>query len=95
MQFKLDVKTLVVGIVLGIVLTAGLGAVGGSADKTDFGIAIPNQGFALVQTADGSFYVVDAEKSTAERVIDRSRGSKGNAFTINSPGRGTKAPNSY
>ena len=95
MQFKLDVKTLVVGIVLGIVLTAGLGAVGGSADKTDFGIAIPNQGFALVQTANGSFYVVDAEKSTAERVIDRSRGSKGNAFTINSPGRGTKAPSSY
>lgn len=90
MQLKLDVKTLVVGIVLGIVLTVGLGAVGGSADKTDFGIAITNQGFALVQTADGSFYVVDAEKSTAERVIDRSRGSRDSAFTINSPARPTQ-----
>ncbi len=90
MQLTLDVKTLVVGIVLGIVLTAGLGAVGGSADKTDFGIAITNQGLALVQTANGSFYVVDAEKSTAERVIDRSKGSRDSAFTINSPARGTR-----
>ena len=90
MQLKLDVKTLVVGIVLGIVLTAGLGAVGGSADKTDFGIALTNQGLALVQTATGSFYVVDAEKSTAERVIDRSKGSRDSVFTINSPARSTK-----
>ena len=90
MQLKLDVKTLVVGIVLGIILTAGLGAVGGSADKTDFGLALTNQGLALVQTTDGSFYVVDAEKATAERVIDRSRGSKDSVFTINSPARATR-----
>ena len=90
MQLRLDVKTLVVGIVLGIVLTVGLGAVGGSADKTDFGLAIPNQGFALVQTANGSFYVVEARNSTAERVIDRSKGSRGNAFTMNSPVRPTR-----
>jgi len=90
MQLKLDVKTLVVGIVLGIVLTAGLGAVGGSADKTDFGLALTNQGFALVQTANGSFYVVDAEKSTAERVIDRSKGSRDSVFTMNSPARPTR-----
>ena len=90
MQLKLDVKTLVIGIVLGIVLTAGLGAVGGSADKTDFGLAISEQGFALVQTADGSFYVVDAEKSSAERVVNRTKGSRDSAFTINSPARRTR-----
>lgn len=90
MQIRLDVKTLVIGIVLGLVLTAALGAVGGSADKTDFGIAITNQGLALVQTADGTFYVVDAERATAERVIDRSKGSRESVFTINSPTRSTR-----
>ncbi|MHC4069618.1 MAG: hypothetical protein ACYS18_07735 [Planctomycetota bacterium] len=90
MQLRLDVKTLVVGIVLGIVLTVGLGAVGGSADKTDFGLAVEDQGFALVQTANGTFYVVDAEKANAERVEDRSPGSRGAVFTINSPTRPTR-----
>ncbi|MCJ7692561.1 MAG: hypothetical protein MUO22_04010 [Sedimentisphaerales bacterium] len=90
MEIKLDVKTLVVGIVLGIVLTISLGAVGGSADKTDFGIAIPNQGFALVQTTNGNFYVVDAERATSELVEDKSKGSRGGAFTINSPARATR-----
>ena len=90
MQLKLDVKTLVVGIVLGIILTIGLGAVG-SADKTDFGLAVAAQGFAVVQTADGSFYIVDAEKATAERVINRSKGSRDSAFTINSSSRGTRS----
>jgi len=90
MEIKIDVKTLVVGIVLGIVLTVSLGAVGGSADKADFGIAIPNQGFAFVQTTDGSFYVVDVEKATSELVMDESKGSRGGAFTINSPGRKTR-----
>ena len=36
MELKLDVKTLVIGIAIGVIITAAIGA--GSADKIDFGI---------------------------------------------------------
>lgn len=84
MELKIDVKTLVVGIALGIILAATLGANGGSADQTDYGIAIPRGGFALVMDGDGAFYLVDAEKSSAERVTDETRGSKNKYFNFES-----------
>ncbi|MBN2456662.1 MAG: hypothetical protein JXB29_09045 [Sedimentisphaerales bacterium] len=68
MKLELDVKTLVVGLILGIIVTIALGAAAGSADKADFGIAIENRGSALVRTEDGSFYIVDSQKAEAKRV---------------------------
>jgi hypothetical protein len=76
MELKFDVKTLIIGIALGIIITAALGVNGGSADKADFGIALTNQGFALVRTADGSFYIVNPERATAERILDKTRGAR-------------------
>jgi len=94
MELKLDIKTLVVGIALGVIITAVLGAVG-SADKADFGVAIENKGSALVKTQDGNFYIVNAENGVATRVLearslsadpDDQRPTKSNPFNISGPG---------
>lgn len=68
MELKLDVKTLIIGILLGVIVTAALGVVGGSADKADFGIAVQTRGFALVRTTEGLLYSVDLEKAKAELI---------------------------
>ncbi len=97
MELKVDVKTLVAGILLGVIITAALGAVG-SADETDFGIALPFKGSAIVRTEDGSLFVVNSENGMATRVMQRrklssdpddSRTSKGRPFNLS--GRGQPA----
>ncbi|MHC4571863.1 MAG: hypothetical protein ACYS0C_07290 [Planctomycetota bacterium] len=93
MELKLDVKTLVIGIVLGVIITAALGAVG-SADKTDFGLAVAFRGSAIVRADDGSLYVVNSENGMATRVMQRrnlssdpddSRTAKGRIFNLSAP----------
>lgn len=72
MVLKLDVKTLVIGIAIGVVVTAVIGAGGGSADKADFGIVIPSasgEGSALVRTADDGLYIINAKSGMAVRVL--------------------------
>ena len=71
MELKLDVKTLIVGILLGVIFTAALGVVGGSADKADFGVAVQKNGFALIRTSNGFLYLVDVEKAQAELVENK------------------------
>lgn len=68
MELKLEVKTLIVGIALGVIVTAALGQVSGSADKADFGIAVQTRGFALVRTTEGLLYAVDLGKAKAELI---------------------------
>ncbi len=73
MELKLDVKTLVIGIAIGIVVTTVIGA--GSSDEADFGIAIPSttsEGTALVRTADDALYIVSARSGMAVRVLQGS-----------------------
>lgn len=72
MELKLDVKTLVIGIAIGVIATAVIGA--GSADETDFGIALPaytgtGDSSALVKTADDGLYIVNAKTGMAVRVL--------------------------
>jgi hypothetical protein len=102
MELKLDVKTLVTGIAIGVIVTAVIGA--GSADKADFGIAIPSatgEGAALVRTADDALYIVNSKSGMAIRVlygtlraepIDR-RDIKGKPFFLSGPSQSpTKTP---
>jgi hypothetical protein len=95
MELKLDVKTLVIGIALGIIVTAVIGAGVGSADKADFGIAIPSatgEGSALVRTADDGLYIVNSKSGMAIRVLQASinaepserRNTKGKPFSLSS-----------
>ncbi|MHC4913195.1 MAG: hypothetical protein ACYTE5_09365 [Planctomycetota bacterium] len=71
MELKLEVKTLITGIALGVIVMAALGQVSGSADKADFGIAIQNKGLALVRAADGTLYSIDLQRSAAELVENK------------------------
>lgn len=82
MELKLDVKTLIIGMALGVILASVMGA--GSADESDYGLAISDSGFALVRTASGAFYLVDAKNAKAERIEDRTRGSKNRYFNFDS-----------
>lgn len=92
MELKLDVKTLIIGIAIGIIVTAAIGA--GSSDESDFGIAIPSntgEGSALVRTSDNSLFIVNARTAMAIKVLqagvksdpeDR-RNSKNRPFSLN------------
>jgi hypothetical protein len=94
MELKLDVKTLVIGIAIGVIVTAVIGANG--AGEADFGIAIPSstgEGSALVRTADDSLYIINAKSGMAVRVLqailraepmDR-RDAKGRPFFLSQP----------
>jgi hypothetical protein len=103
MELKLDVKTLVIGIVLGIIVTAVIGANGGSADKADFGIAIPSsvgEGSALVRTADDGLYVVNPKSGMAVRVMQATlraelndrRDIKGKPFSLSGSSQAQESP---
>jgi hypothetical protein len=99
MELKLDVKTLVIGIAIGVIVTAVIGA--GSADKADFGIAIPSstgEGSALIRTDDDALYIVNSKSGMAVRVLqagintetsDR-RNTKGRPFSLSSPSQSPK-----
>jgi hypothetical protein len=99
MELKLDVKTLAIGIAIGVIVTAVIGA--GSADKTDFGIVIPSvtgEGAALVRTTDDGLYIVNSKSGMAVRVLqaginaeisDR-RNNKGKPFSLSSPSQPPK-----
>jgi hypothetical protein len=103
MELKLDVKTLVVGIALGVIVTAVIGAGTGSADKADFGIAIPTStgdGVALVRTADDGLYIVNSKSGMAVKVLQANakadpgdrRDTRNRAFSLSSPSKAEEAP---
>jgi hypothetical protein len=71
MELKLDVKTLITGIALGVIVMAALGQVSGGADKADFGIAVSTRGLALVRSLDGTLYAVDLEKASARTIENK------------------------
>jgi hypothetical protein len=101
MELKLDVKTLVIGIAIGVIVTAAIGA--GSANKADFAIAVPSangEGSALVRTADDALYIVNARNGMASRVLQASiqaetnerRNPRYKPFFLSSPSKDEEAP---
>jgi hypothetical protein len=72
MEIKLDVKTLIIGIAIGVVITAAIGADYGSASRADFGIAVPSatgDGSALVRTSDDGLYIIYPKSAMAIKVL--------------------------
>jgi hypothetical protein len=106
MELKLDVKTLVIGIALGIIITAVIDAGVGSADADRFGIAIPSsigEGSALVRTADDGLYIVNAKSGMAIRVLQANinadpmdrRDTKNRPFSLSGSSRPQETPTRY
>ncbi len=85
MRMNIDVKTLIIGFLLGVVLTMVIGATTGGASKADFGIAIEDNGSAIVRSDDGTLYVVNPDSAKAEYVESRSGPYKGMALNLARP----------
>jgi hypothetical protein len=68
MQIRIDVKSLVMGLVLGAVVFLAMGQVYDGAGKADFGLAVDRSGFAIVQDKGGIIYVVDPQREKASIV---------------------------
>ena len=79
---NIDVKTLIIGVLLGVVLTMVIGATAGSAGKADFGIAIEDNGSAIVRSDDGTIYVIDPDPAKAELVESTDGPYKGMALNL-------------
>ena len=85
MQIRIDVKSVLLGLILGGVVFLVMGQALSGAGKADFGISVSSQGraMAIVRSYDGTLYAVDPDKSRAE-VIEHSDGPfKGRAFNLN------------
>ena len=97
MKITIDIKTLIIGMILGAIIIMVSGAGEGSADADRFGIAIPGEGYGLIRTQDGGFFVISPKTAMAARVMsynnltstpDSSRTIKGyllNTDTISRP----------
>ncbi len=69
MKITIDIKTLIMGIILGAIIVMVSGAGAGSADTDRFGIALPKDGYGLIHTQDGGFYVINPKNAMAARVM--------------------------
>ena len=71
MQLKLDVKTLVIGILMGIIIAIAAGANSvGAADADRFGIALEKEGgYGLIRDEVGDFFIVNPLTAMATRVM--------------------------
>jgi len=104
MQLKLDVKTLIIGLTLGIAITVAIGAGTSRAGTARFGIALETKGSALVKTQDGSLYIVNPQNAMAIRVLQANRASvefadrrepKSKPFNLSSSGLSKSASKKY
>ena len=94
MKVAIDIKTLVIGLILGVVLAFSLGING--SGKSDFGVSLDSDGYSLVRVEDGGFYVVNPRTAMATHVIefrdlgdkpDKSRTLRGRLFNANNSSR--------
>jgi hypothetical protein len=65
MQIKIDVKSLIIGLVLGAVVFLVMGQVNDGAGETDYGLAVDRTGFAIVRDKENIIYVIDPQREKA------------------------------
>lgn len=83
MQIRVDIKSVVVGFILGAVVFLAMGQALSGAGKADFGFAVENNGMAVVRANDGMVYVIDPTRAKAETVEHRDGPAKGLALNLN------------
>ena len=74
---------LFIGVLLGVLITLVMGQSLDGAGKADFGIAVQNDGFAIVEGYDGTLYVVTPQSGRAEIVENRDGPYRGGALNLN------------
>ncbi|MFA5554239.1 MAG: hypothetical protein WCZ89_01535 [Phycisphaerae bacterium] len=85
MKASIDVKTLIIGILTGLVLALVMGQTASTANKADFGISLDRTSFAIVRADDGTLYAIDPQNTRAEVIQYRSGPYKGRAFNLTLP----------
>jgi hypothetical protein len=65
MQIKIDIKSLVVGLVLGAVVFLVMGQMYEGAGKSDFGITVDRSGLAIVRDNNNILYVIEPQREKA------------------------------
>ena len=83
MSIRIDVKSLVTGLVIGGVVFLAMGQAPSGAGKADFAIAVENGRLAVVRASDGIVYSVDPRTARAETVVHRDGPAKGLALNLN------------
>ncbi len=83
MKTNIDIKSLIIGILLGAVVFLAMGQGLSGAGKADFAIAVQNGGDALVRSDDGTIYSVDLQRARAEIVVHNDGPLKGRFMNTN------------
>ncbi len=68
MKITLDIKTLVIGFLLGAIFMCALAATGRRGDITSFGVPVPSGGWAIVKTDRDYAYIVDKDTGVAKAI---------------------------
>ena len=64
---KIDLKSFVAGVILVVMVVFGMGAVG-TANKADFGFAVPETGYAVVADEGGNLFIIN-RAAMAKKVL--------------------------
>ncbi|OHB59772.1 MAG: hypothetical protein A2167_08830 [Planctomycetes bacterium RBG_13_46_10] len=64
---KFDVKSAVIGLLLGIIVMLTAGA--GSRDGSGIGFAVPSGAKAILKSSAGEAFIVDVSTGMAERIL--------------------------
>ena len=83
MQIRIDVKSVLLGLILGGVVFLVMGQALSGAGKADFAIAVENRGYAIVRANDGTLYAVDPVKGRAETIEHGDGPYRTRAFNLN------------
>jgi hypothetical protein len=83
MKIRIDVKSLVAGLILGALVFLAMGQAMSGAGKSDFGFSIDYRGYAVVRDNAGIAYVIDPQ-TTRAKIIEYADGPyKGRALDLN------------
>ncbi|MFA5251660.1 MAG: hypothetical protein WC454_03640 [Phycisphaerae bacterium] len=64
---KFDLKSAVIGLLLGVLVVVVAGAGGGGGSGIGFGV--PSGGKAILKASNGEAYIVDVSTGVAERIL--------------------------
>ena len=65
---RVDLKSVVLGLLLGVLVVFALAA-GGGGTSSVFGFAVPAGGKAIIKAANGDAFIIDADTAKAQWVL--------------------------
>lgn len=73
MQIKIDIKSLVFGLVLGAIVFMAMGQAYSGSREADFGFTVERTSYAIVRDKAGIIYIVDPQREKA-RIVEYDNG---------------------